>query len=180
MSIISEIEKTALDCGFFEAGIIDTKNVKLYPEIRKICEGNACRHYGTTWSCPPATGTLEECRERVNRYSKMLLISKKYDLEDSFDFEGMMAGMHDFKLTADKFNLLVKNILTDYILLSNEGCQKCETCTYPNAPCRFPETLHHSLEGYGFIVSELACQAGIKYSNGTNTVTYLGALIFND
>jgi len=36
-----------------------------------------------------------------------------------------------------------------------------------------------SLEGYGFIVSELAESAGIRYHNGANTVTYFGALCFS-
>ena len=65
-----------------------------------------------------------------------------------------------------------------YLLLSNEGCKRCEKCTYPDAPCRFPDKLFHSLEGYGFIVSELAKMAGISYINGENTVTYFGAVMF--
>ena len=64
------------------------------------------------------------------------------------------------------------------LLLSNEGCGRCARCTYPDAPCRFPELLHHSLEGYGWIVKELADAAGIRYHNGPNTVTYFGALLF--
>ena len=37
-----------------------------------------------------------------------------------------------------------------------------------------------SLEGYGIFVSELATQAGMKYNNGPNTVTFFGALICGD
>ncbi|HJA66742.1 MAG TPA: DUF2284 domain-containing protein [Candidatus Mediterraneibacter cottocaccae] len=57
------------------------------------------------------------------------------------------------------------------------SCRKCGKCTYPDAPCRFPERTHGSLEGYGIMVSELAGQAGIRYINGTNTVTYFGGLL---
>ena len=71
-------------------------------------------------------------------------------------------------------------VVSDFLLLSNEGCGRCTACTYPDAPCRFPQLLHHSLEGYGFIVSDLAKEAGIRYHNGANTVTYFGALLFND
>lgn len=32
-------------------------------------------------------------------------------------------------------------------------------------------------EGYGIFVSELAKQAGIRYNNDVNTVTYFGGLV---
>lgn len=177
--MISEITVMAADVHFSETGWIDTAQLRFYPQVRKLCEENTCRSYGTSWACPPAIGTLEECEIRVRGYSKMLLFSKKYELEDSFDFEGMMDGMKDFKKSVDAFSRRLSGRLPEHLLLSNEGCGRCAECTYPNAPCRFPHLLHHSLEGYGFIVSELAVQAGIRYHNGANTVTYFGALLCN-
>ncbi|MGN0478894.1 MAG: DUF2284 domain-containing protein [Hominenteromicrobium sp.] len=179
MNTACRIKEMAGQSGFSEAGFVDTSRLTFYPEIRRICEENACRCYGASWACPPAVGTLEACRGRVLQYDKMLLLSKKYTLEDSFDFEGMRAGLFDFKKTIDAFDRKLRTLLTDYLLLSNEGCGKCAVCTYPHAPCRFPETLHHALEGYGFIVSELAKEAGIRCNNGADTVTYFGALLFH-
>lgn len=179
MDFLSCIKEITMKSGCSEAGYIDIGDLNFYPEIRKICEENACRHYGTSWACPPAIGTLEICRERIQQYDTMLLFSKKYELEDSFDFEGMSAGLLDFKKVVDLLDSNLKALLCDYLLLSNEGCGKCTTCTYPHAPCRFPEFLHHSLEGYGFIVSELAAKSGICYNNGSNTVTYFGVLLFH-
>ena len=37
--------------------------------------------------------------------------------------------------------------------------------------------VHHSIEGYGFQIYELAKAAGIKYNNGENTVTFFGGLL---
>jgi len=173
-----EIWNLAQKIGFWEIGYVDMANLRYYPEVRKICEQNTCRNYGKTWACPPAVGTLEDCRCRIEQYHTMLLFSGKYDLEDSFDFEGMTEGLHAFKKTVDAFAVEIDERLTDYLLLSNEGCGRCETCTYPTAPCRYPSQLHHSIEGYGFVVSELAKYAGIRYINGANTVTYFGALLF--
>lgn len=178
MDIMSAIEKAAFDTGFTAFGCIETDHLKFHQEVRAICEGNTCRGYATSWACPPAVGTLEECAARVSQYEKMLLFSRAYELEDSFDFEGMTAGMRDFKKLTDRFQQNLSNVLPDYLLLSNEGCGRCSTCAYPDAPCRFPELLHHSLEGYGFIVNELAKEAGIRYNYGPNTVTYFGALLF--
>lgn len=178
MNILSEIQEIAVQSSFSEAGYINVADLNYYPEVRAICEGNSCRNYAASWACPPAVGTIAECRERVEQYDKMLLFSKKYELEDSFDFEGMTEGLLDFKGTTDLFAQNLNGILQDYLLLSNEGCGRCAECTYPGAPCRFPQSLHHSLEGYGFMVNELAGKAGLRYNNGPNTVTYFGALLF--
>ena len=179
MNILSQIEEIAIRSHFTETGYVDVSNLKYYPEVREICEKNLCRNYAVSWACPPAVGTIAECRERVNQYEKMLLFSRKYELEDSFDFEGMTEGLLDFKQTVATFQRNLEGVLSDFLLLSNEGCRRCAQCTYPTAPCRFPQLLHHALEGYGFIVNELAGEAGIHYNNGMNTVTYFGALLFN-
>lgn len=178
MDILSKITEIAIECSFLECGYVNMEEVKYYPEVRAICEGNMCRNYGTSWACPPAIGTIAECIERVNQYNNMLLFSCKYELEDSFDFEGMVAGLLNFKKRVDIFQQHLECILSDFLLLSNEGCGRCQKCTYPDAPCRVPHLLHHSLEGYGFVVNELATEAGICYNNGVNTVTYFGALLF--
>ena len=169
----------ATNSGLTQWGLIKTAELRFYPQIRQICEGNSCRGYGKTWACPPAVGTLEECTNRVLQYENMLLFSQKFELEDSFDFESMEHGMKTFKVTVDRFAEAVKEHMDDALILSNEGCGRCRDCTYPDAPCRFPDKLYPSIEGFGFIVSELAQQAGIKYNNGPNTVTFFGAVLYN-
>ena len=179
MNVISALDNYAEKIGFTEHGYLSVSDLTFHEEIRALCEENTCRSYGTSWACPPAVGTVAECRERTEKFKKMMLFSKAYVLEDRFDFEGMTEGLRDFKKLVDAFQKLIDGITSDYLLLSNEGCGRCEKCTYPNAPCRFPHLLHHSLEGYGFIVSELARKAGIKYNNGSCTVTFFGALLFS-
>ena len=178
--MLQRIRALALEAGFYQAEYLDIAGVKFYPEVRDCCRENACRGYQRSWACPPAVGTVDECRERMGKFRHMLLFSQKYDLEDSFDFDGMMAGMSDFKRLVDDLHRRIVPCCRDFLLLSNEGCDRCSICTYPSAPCRFPEMLHHSLEGYGLMVYELANQAGIRYNNGPNTVTYFGALCFNE
>lgn len=164
--------------GAYQYGIVDTGEVEFCEDVRKMCADNRCGQYGKTWACPPAVGTVDECRERARRYEKMLVFSGKFDLEDSFDYEGMTAAMKDFEEIARRLDTEIRGKLKDYLLLSNEGCGNCTSCTYPDAPCRFPDQVHGSIEGYGIFVSKLAEQAGIRYINGENTVTYFGALLF--
>ncbi len=179
MNVFSKIENIAIECHLFEYGYVEISNLKYYQEVRTICEGNSCRNYAVSWACPPAIGTIVECKKRVKQYDKMLLFTRKYDLENSFDFEGMVTALKDFKKTVDIFQQKLNDIFSSYLLLSNEGCGRCSECTYPSAPCRFPKLLHHSLEGYGFMIKELADEASVRYNNGLNTVTYFGALLFH-
>jgi predicted metal-binding protein len=109
----------------------------------------------------------------------MLVFSAKYELEDSTDFEAMLEGAKDFRRIARNVDEAVKPQLSDYLILSNEGCDMCESCTYPDAPCRFPGRVQGSIEGYGIFVSKLAQQAGMRYNNGENTITYFGAMLYN-
>ena len=172
-------EAAVMEAGFTECGSLSPRELRFHSEVRKICEGNSCRNYGASWACPPAVGTLEDCRARVERYGNMLLFTKKYAMESSFDFEAMGEGLQDFKKAVDRLHELVAPRLPDHLLLSNEGCGRCRKCTYPDAPCRFPDRLYHSLEGYGFVVNDLARAAHVRYNNGPNTVTFFGALLWN-
>ena len=168
------------EAGFTEAGEINISDLVFDRTIRKICEDNKCHGYGRSWACPPAVGTLDECRERCERFDRMFLINKKFDLKDRFDFKGMGQAMRDFKKYEDIFDDLMEGTGINYLLLGNEGCGRCEECTWPDAPCRFPKRLHHSLEGYGFDIGRMAKLSGIHYNSGPNTVTFLGAVLFDE
>lgn len=176
---MADLKELLTQAGVFQCGVIDTKDVEFSTDVRKMCETNRCRKYGATWACPPAVGTVDECRERVRNYENMMLFSGKYELEDSLDYHGMMAAMKDFGAVVKQVDDEVRPVISDYVLLGNEGCGNCERCTYPDAPCRFPDRAHVALEGYGIWVSQVARQAGINYINGKNTVTYFGALLYN-
>ena len=78
--------------GIHESGVISTAEIVFDQEIRKLCEQNVCRLYGTSWACPPAVGTVEECRARCLRYASAMVFNAVYPLEDSFDYEGMQRG----------------------------------------------------------------------------------------
>lgn len=164
--------------GISDFGFISTAAIPFEPEIRRICEDNACRLYGTTWACPPAVGTVEECRERCLRYQTAMVFNAVYPLEDSFDYEGMLQGHGAFKDLCDRLYEAAALRLHTFLLLSNEGCNRCKCCTYPSAPCRQPERLFPSLEGFGIHVAKLAGSAGIPYVHEKNTVTYFGMLLY--
>lgn len=171
-------ENDLKEIGIHEYGVSSTTDIPFEQEIRKICEDNTCRLYGKTWACPPAVGTVVECRERCLQYKTALVFNGVYPLEDSFDYEGMFRGHGAFKDLCDRLYKLAKTQLREFLLLSNEGCKRCKNCTYPWAPCRQPELLFPSLEGFGIHVAKLANCTNIKYVNEKNIVTYFGMLLY--
>lgn len=167
------------ELGIFQHGITTTDRIVFSEQIRDICEGNVCRMFGTTWACPPAVGNLKNCMESCLSYNSIMVFSSKYDITDSFDWEGMVTAHKEFKNVCDKLYTELIKETRDFLLLSNESCIRCKECTYPALPCRFPDMLFPSIEGYGIIISDLAKAGGINYINGINTVTYFGAVLYN-
>ncbi len=179
---ITDLSAFVKQAGAFEYGVVDTADIEFSQEVRDMCAANTCRRYGATWACPPAIGTVEACRDKCRRYAHMLVFTHKCDLEDSFDYEGMMRGGEEFRHIVDAVDhALEQSWDGDYIMLGSAGCGRCTPapCTYPDEPCRYPDKTHGSIEGQGIFVSTLAEQAGIHYINGQDTVTYFAAVLYN-
>lgn len=172
------IEKLRESYAIFQWGILTTPEITFHPEVRRICESNQCGKYGQTWCCPPALGTYEACRKQTLAYERAFVFTGKYDLEDSYDFEGMMATGEQFRQMCCHIRRDWRTRFGDCALYATGGCRHCKDCTYPNAPCRFPEEMIQSLEGLGIMVNCLAETLQINYINGKNTVTYFGMILF--
>ena len=61
---VSKFDEFICQFPIFEYRILDTENVTIYERVRTICK-EECERYGTTWACPPAVGTVEECAQRI-------------------------------------------------------------------------------------------------------------------
>ncbi|NTV90390.1 MAG: DUF2284 domain-containing protein [Clostridiales bacterium] len=175
------IEKLALELGVTTATVIETAGIEFHEEFREACEQNICRRYNTTWSGPPAVGPVSDLKKRVERFSRGLLIQNITEIEDSFDYEGMLEGG---RIHEERFRNLLKNIRHKHptleILPLNAGCcNLCERCTYLDGePCRNPEEAVSSVECYGMDVTALKRAAGLPVSGGKNTVTYVALILF--
>lgn len=162
----------ALETGFTYAVGIPEDAVKLLPEVRSMCESNTCHAYGKNWSCPPACGTLEECSRRLSGYSRGILLQTVGEVEDWMDFEGMMRVEKQHKDTLERFVNRIRQEVPDVLPLGSGGCRICETCTYPDNPCRFPERCFSSMEAYGMEVSRICKNCGLEYNYGPGKIAY--------
>ncbi|MBE6631320.1 MAG: DUF2284 domain-containing protein [Ruminococcaceae bacterium] len=177
---IHELIEEIMDLGATRAALISAKEVKTDRRFRDICASNACGMYGNCWTCPPDAGDIDELMASLENYTSAIVYQTVGELEDSFDFEGMQEA-------GEKHNLLVRAVRKLFdskeigvgLHLGAGGCRICTVCAKrTNEPCRYPDLALSSLETYGINVSQLAETAGMKYINGSNTVTYFGAVFF--
>lgn len=175
---MERVKEAIFAAGFTEAGAVGIDGLTYEEEIRRICEGNSCRNYGASWACPPAVGALDACRRQCEQYGHMILFNRKYPLEDPFDYDGMVGALRNFKARVEALDEAIVPWIGKRLMLSNEGCGRCSRCTYPDSPCRFPDRLYPSIEGYGFNIGRLAREAGMHGHFGPGTVTYFGAVLF--
>lgn len=166
------------EIGFDDVALLDTSKLRLLPEVRDMCSANRCGAYGKKWCCPPGCGTLEECKNRVAQYDVAVVALTVTRLEDSFDFEGMAEGSRLHKELFQKAMAALRAKGEKFLPLGAGGCpDECKTCTYPDAPCRFPEKFTVSMEAYGMMVSEVCKDCGLRYCGGNNTLTYVSMIL---
>ena len=172
----------ALDSGAAKAVIIPQEQIVTSAAFREICAGNGCGMYGKCWMCPPDAGNIDTLIAEVRKYSHGLWYQTIGNLEDSFDFEGMIEAGRLHVLVSQKIQENVKKLLPAGLLhLSCGGCRLCERCAkLDNEPCRMPEKALSSLEAYGIDVYQTTKDTDLKYINGADTVTYFGIVLFQE
>ena len=176
-----KISESALGLGAHKAAVIEVKALSFDRSFRDMCASNACGLYGKNYMCPPDVGQIEALIGEAKEYDYALVYQTVTELEDSFDFEGMINAKKQTVPLAQKMRTVFQDMhITRVLHLGAGGCGVCGTCAkITNEPCRFPQLAMPSLEAYGINVSLLAKAADMKYINGQNTVTYFGAVLFS-
>ena len=86
---ITELKELAKETGFEFCVDVNMGALEFREEVREMCAADKCHAYNHNWACPPACGTLDEMREKVQSFSQGILIQTMAELEDDFDFETM-------------------------------------------------------------------------------------------
>ena len=179
MSTTQEILQMAQECGFSHVGELNVGALEFMPEVRDMCAAGRCQKYGTSWTCPPACGTLEEAAAHAAKYSRGVLLQTTAELEDDFDVEAMMQAEQDQKRSFLDFVERLRQEYPDCLPMATGGCTLCPQCTYPDAPCRFPKKAIPSMEAYGLLVSKVCEQSGLPYYYGPKTLTYTSCVLID-
>jgi predicted metal-binding protein len=174
---IGKIRDMALECGFSRVGDLDPAKIALRTEVRAACEENKCGAYGKRWSCPPGCGTLEENAEKIKKFQGGFILQTTGELEDELDGEGMMETAKVHGEHVKNFQSSVRSLYPKAWVIGSGGCTRCEKCTYPDEPCRFPDETTPSMEALGMVVSDVCTNNNFGYYYGKGTITYTSCVL---
>jgi len=172
MQNFEKLAVLAEESGFTHCTPLNVSTLEFMQEVRAMCNAKQCDKYNTTWSCPPACASLEELRERVLGYSGGILVQTVGDIEDSYDWDGIMdAGARHKKNFARMWDALEPDYPSVFAMGAG-ACKLCESCTYPDEPCRFPDRMSASMEACGLFVSKVCTDNDLKYNYGPNKIAF--------
>ena len=177
---IEELKRLGKQAGFTHIAPLDCSTIKLLPEVRQMCASNACHMYDKNWYCPPGCGALQECEERVQKYSHGILVQTVGELEDSMDGEGMMETEAAHKAHFSTMESLLRPLYPHMLAIGAGCCTRCTSCTYPDAPCRFPDKSFASMEAYGMLVTQVCQDNNLPYYYGPCTISYTSCFLLTE
>lgn len=160
-----------------EYAFIDPKELSFLEEVRYICR-TECPQYGKSWSCPPAVGTVEECRKRCEKYTGGFLFTTMSEADLMGDMEEALKTRAEHEKITQRVRDLVCEGCEDVLVLSTESCAICETCAYPGQACRHPDLMFPCIESYGILVTELSERYGIQFISEAGVVTWFSLILY--
>ena len=181
-SDINDLMSLVKSLGVDQLALIAVEDIQFNDDFRMYCEQNTCGTYNKNWMCPPAVGPINTLKENALKYKQGLLFQTVYQLEDSFDIEGMQEGTADHTKILRKVVDHIKSTgaCKEFLPLNIGPCTYCDRCTFLDGQeCRFPEEAIASVEAYGIDVMALEKSCGISYNNGLNTISCVSLICLN-
>jgi len=171
------LEAQLMELPLYQYAFIRTENLLFSDRIRWICE-HECPMYGKTWACPPAVGSVEECRTRCLAYEEALVIATITEVSDIANIGETLATRAPHEDITRQVAEMVRGQAEEIMVLSTEACAICEDCAYPGAPCRFREKMYPCVESHGIVVTDLAEKEGIDFYAEGNLVTWFSLIFY--
>lgn len=173
-----EIEEILAAYPVCQYGFLDSDEILFSERVRYICQED-CDRYGKSWSCPPAVGSVEECRKRCLEYKKVLVFTTLAEVADSAMLEETLKTRKGHEEVTRGIRKAFADAGEKCLALSSESCGLCENCTWPEAPCRYPDRMLPCIESYGILVTESAAKCGIDFFYDSQTVTWFGMIFYD-
>jgi predicted metal-binding protein len=147
--------------------------------VIQYCENNACGKYNANWTCPPGVGRYEDCKEKVESYSKALIFRSDYKINEWYDYERVQETIAAHQANVRRIRELVPKDI-DHLVLSGGGCVYCKECAYiSREPCRHPDIAIPSIESYGLDIFRFTKKNKIVYAAPEGEMYYFGLILFN-
>lgn len=168
----------AKEHGFEFVSDILPEQVICKEEMREFCTPELCPHYGSCWSCPPAEVPFEECAKNIAAKEEGVLLQTFREGVDFSDTELLdeIRSLHSSRLDALAAELRSEHAGAQ--VFSTGGCYVCETCTYPDEPCRRPAEQRKSISAHGVDVAETCKQVGMQYDFENGEIRFIGMILW--
>ncbi len=174
-----QIEERLSELPLAQYAWIRPEELEFSEQVRYICE-TECSRYGTSWACPPAVGTVEECRRKCLSFEEGFLFTTFSEVADIADLEETLACRTEHEEITRQVCESFRERGLAVTALSTESCAICETCAYPEGPCRHPDRMFPCVESYGILVTDLAEKHEIEFMYGGNVVTWFSLVLFRE
>lgn len=172
------IESKILELPLMQYEWISPSELVFKEEVRQICR-QECPMYGRSWSCPPAVGTVEECRKDCMQYEGAFLFTTIAEVSDIANMEETLQTRFEHEKITRSIGKLFRESGADVKLLSSESCALCESCAYCSGEaCRHPEYMIPCIESQGILVTELAEKYEIPFLDSMTTVQWFGLILY--
>lgn len=172
------LEEKLSELPLYIYDIFSPTELEFNERIRWICE-NECLMYGRSWACPPAVGTVAECKEKCLGYENCLLISTIVEVADIADIKETLDTRHDHEKLTNQVRDILRELGEKPYILSTESCAICSRCAYLDGlPCRMPGKMHPCVESHGINVVPILESRGLEFQFGANVVTWISLLFF--
>lgn len=172
-----KLEAQLSELPLYQYAFIKTEDLEFSERIRWICE-HECSMYNKTWACPPAVGSVEECRARCMRFEDGLLIATINEVNDITNLEETLATRGDHEEITRQVLALVREQAKEAIAFSTEACAVCANCAWPDGPCRCPDKMFPCVESQGIVVTALAEKTGIDFYAQGNLVIWFSLILY--
>lgn len=173
-----KLEEELLQYPIMQFAYLKTEKISFLQRVREVCK-NECPRYGTSWSCPPAVGTVAECRERCSAYPDVFVFSTIAEVNDETNMEETLATRAEHEEITHGVSDIFRKYYGEVLTLSTDSCDICTHCAYPDSPCRYPERMFPCVESYGILVTDLAEMGEMTFNNGANVITWFSVIFYN-
>ena len=168
----------ALFAGARDASVLDVRDIPFDEKFRSACEENICGCYNRNWACPPHAGNIHSLIAHARGYDRALIYITVHSVSGSCEEQ----EFEDVLRAHDEIARRLQDGCPpeDMLHLSVGACTLCERCkAEENEPCLYPEHILPSVSAYGVHVSAMSEKCGLRYSNGENTITLFGMVLFH-
>lgn len=171
-----EIEEYITQFPIYQYEFLSTSDIVFSDKVRTICK-KECPRYGKSWSCPPAVGTVEKCKEICMQYPSALLFSSVAEVSDYSDMNALLKTKREHEEITRTIEKHLKEEAWGCYTLSTDSCGICEKCTYPKNSCLHPDMMHPCIESHGILLTKNIEENNMDYYMGEQMVLWF-SLIF--